>query len=1528
VNGYQGPKEVRFSKQTGYSSTGGASNPAQASYANGDGTGPCQACHTRTKSPDGNPRYQAVAGAGDNHYSDEKCTKCHGHQTGFDGDQAGQCKTCHLKPQVDTDSYAWDGTPAIINETEWNAYGHGATANYPSGNGPARFSAQGNTVGDVGCLYCHTSSGRHGDLKNYFRLANTTTAFGPNGTCLVCHDKKTGTTYDPDGAGTNYAPLGSAVRVPAGHDGHPSVDDTGGTFCWDCHDPHGDAGATSWYMLQAQLVQSSIAAGPSAPATYADNWGLPNAAAGAKEFATITGFSAGLGGDTGKIDYPDYYIGGLCRNCHDTENVTAGTGTKFYSKTANVGYGTASTNHPVSPTDDTVRSRCTDCHIHKIGCGGCHNAPPPSGVHSSHNQIPAADQLDIDYRKLAPETTEALYGIRCAKCHNGTHSNQVSDSTRGTSTNPYTAELMWDSTVDPKTNGATYAPAGTQAPGSPYLGGESNPTKYWGWSEGTCRSEYCHSNGTPADSAVAYKDPVWKTGGGQPAWNCVSCHGDAAATATMSKAHALHAGTAAYAYGCEKCHLSVASSATALNTTYTGGGKKLHVNGLKDVKFDAYNGNTAGTYDGTGKTCSNTYCHSNGTDRTTADGTASGPSVAWTSTGTSTCTYCHGGDATTGTNVIAGAAKGGTAAHGKHVNNATLIGVNVGCASCHSATVSSNTTISGRANHVNADPNVSLASITRPSGGTARSNGTPTGTSPATTCASAWCHSSGQETPSYASVAWNATWTAPICNKCHGRTSSLAGEPDYATGGTNYNSHTAKHIPAASAAAACVRCHATTVTTAGTAILTTTPSMHLNGDRDVSFANVGSNAGGGATPYTSTTRACQAYCHSSAGPWNGTAYAAPTFASPTWGGTAPSCTGCHGGAGAATTMSGPHAKHVNSNAAGGYGFACSKCHYGTTQDGTTILASSTLHVNGTKTDVVFNTADPFTPAGSTWGGGATATTHTCASTYCHGNMTGGINATPSWTPGTLACTACHGVPPSNHAPGDTDCNSCHPGYSSTAVIVATHVNGTVDGGGGGTSCHNSVKDDAASPGSARRAVMTDFSRPSHHAGNGDAKRGGTLTDNDCAVCHAEAAVPSAQGGKIATGPLHKNGMVDLRDADNNANYFQYDKRALCVAAGGTTTTCDTAATAAAPTPWGATVAQAFHSGTAKFRQETSGRTDDAVGTANVACTADYSGVAQGAGCSKGLDRFCLSCHDANGASAAYVAGDAGATAGNPFKDTSITNEYDQLARPSRTGAPDAAGSVVDIASKIAGALTNGQYSRHAVRGQSTSRYLSYSTGRTIYNRGGTVTDGSGFVQRGTDASARPNWNDQSVMSCSDCHAVDGANGTNGNGHGATSEYMLKDGSGGATEGTLASLTYVCYRCHPSTRYNDTATHTGNSGDWIDSTAAAGSARVSGVKGNWQAMACGNCHGAMLSDTAPDFGGIHGTSSTFTNGAGGTRQAYRFTNGASLRFYDPGVWDTTAQNCYTLSTADTYGGCTQHGRNAGTKSKLFTRPLNY
>jgi hypothetical protein len=50
----------------------------------------------------------------------------------------------------------------------------------------------------------------------------------------------------------------------------------------------------------------------------------------------------------------------------------------------------------------------------------------------------------------------------------------------------------------------------------------------------------------------------------------------------------------------------------------------------------------------------------------------------------------------------------------------------------------------------------------------------------------------------------------------------------------------------------------------------------------------------------------------------------------------------------------------------------------------------------------------------------------------------------------------------------------------------------------------------------------------------------------------------------------------------------------------------------------------------------------------------------------------------------------------------------------------------------------------------------------------------------------------------------------------------------------------------------------------------------------------------------------------------------------MRYYNPGTWSGGTRSCYTLSTADTWGGCTQHGsgRSATAPVSDAARPLSY
>lgn len=475
------------------------------------------------------------------------------------------------------------------------------------------------------------------------------------------------------------------------------------------------------------------------------------------------------------------------------------------------------------------------------------------------------------------------------------------------------------------------------------------------------------------------------------------------------------------------------------------------------------------------------------------------------------------------------------------------------------------------------------------------------------------------------------------------------------------------------------------------------------------------------------------------------------------------------------------------------------------------------------------------------------------------------------------CEACHtrtnhwrnDLSGGDHAHNaDTRCLECH-GHDAGFMPA---------GGGDCLGCHGTTGQ------GPRRPVQPDFQQQSHHVGDGGVM-GGTLTAFDCVVCHAEGTL---SGGETTTNPTYHGGdggtkTIDLKNADDVNLVFSYDKAVIAASAG---------------------AAANWNSGDAAWRTETS----------------------------TALDPFCLTCHDSDGAVASFNATDGG-TAQNPFGDGAITNNYDQQIRAGITNIRDKVAGTFDLDGDGIIDPPEGIYSRHAIRGQNApSRYQAFQNivgGNTMFE--GDIDSGgvSLFTNMGTDELGNPLWNDTSVMGCADCHTVDGANGSGGNAHGSPSEYLLKDAFGGVTEGNLDALSYVCYRCHAAGRYQPPGgplgDHTGNSNDWQDTTLLVGLNRRDDGKGNnLFAMACMNCHGGF------GFGTIHGTSQVLgvgQDGASGTRNAYRFMNGASLRFYDPQGWTGTAITCYTLGSADSWGGCTQHNRGQDF-TKPLQRPLSY
>lgn len=656
-----------------------------------------------------------------------------------------------------------------------------------------------------------------------------------------------------------------------------------------------------------------------------------------------------------------------CAKCHADTVDAAGTaikaGSVLHTNAArNVNFAaTYDTNAGTNSDNYTVATKtCASISCHGAGtpkwggaallCNQCHTANNTlAGKHAKHYGV-ATVALSAD---KTPSNTSAgtTYEYSCGVCHNGvSHADG-------------TTQVVFDS---------TYAGGGT------YTAGVSQGTDNGiTWTNGTCATTYCHGNG---NGAVGNNTTfTWATA---QTVDCKGCHSFTAAsgTAITTGKHTAHIndGTIMPNITCSACHVSTTSDNTTIANTAN------HVNKVKDVTIlGTYDSDVTPSNNYSAGSCNNVYCHSDG------QATPGYKSVAWTAT-IADCKSCHNYNLASGT-VMA------TGSHTEHVNNAAVIGTNYGCQDCHSTTTSNGTSITTPANHIDKVRNVSMAK----QGG---------GTETSANCTTTYCHSTGQATPASVNPpAWGNT-TDLTCKGCHGaEAGGVAGAPWYTNGvqaavvENNDNSH-ASHVTSATD---CARCHAATVTTAGTAILGGSV-LHTNQTRDV---NIGSSfdTNGATSNYNSGSKTCSAIsCHGAG--------------TPMWGGATLACDQCHL---ANNTLAGKHSEHYgvatlavtadktasNTASATAYEFSCGVCH------------NSTPHADGNvgvnqAAQVVF---DATIAGGGTYTAGTLAgtdtgtrpwTAGTCSATYCHsdGNGGGPKKTAFNWNSAnnTLRCYGCHG----------------------------------------------------------------------------------------------------------------------------------------------------------------------------------------------------------------------------------------------------------------------------------------------------------------------------------------------------------------------------------------------------------------------------------------------------------------------------------------------------------------------------------------
>jgi hypothetical protein len=336
-----------------------------------------------------------------------------------------------------------------------------------------------------------------------------------------------------------------------------------------------------------------------------------------------------------------------------------------------------------------------------------------------------------------------------------------------------------------------------------------------------------------------------------------------------------------------------------------------------------------------------------------------------------------------------------------------------------------------------------------------------------------------------------------------------------------------------------------------------------------------------------------------------------------------------------------------------------------------------------------------------------------------------------------------------------------------------------------------------------------------------------------------------------------------------------------------------------------------------------------------------------------MDNFCMSCHDADGATSdastairAIMVPAAGkvASASNPFGDT-ISNRYDKMQRP---GVVDVSGQF-DVTNNSHHAVKGPRYSGRtraagprqiaspATFAQNSSALLQ-GVRSTIYDAGNFNQLYSPLENAGGEAAPRTGaatLGDDSTLHCGDCHTVGqwkpGSSFTaNGSpttaaigAHGSNNEYLLRNSIGTDQRHTQNAFTVangivtytnpngaflVCYNCHSYNKYGSIFLATGV---------------VGGHVGEYDAA--GRCNG--VGNTLPFNGYTTGTATD------GTQFASRF-EGPISKFSSAApyageqnpdfgnIFGIQCNNCHNSGAGNAYGGIHGSKKNTDTSpSKL-------
>ncbi len=521
-----------------------------------------------------------------------------------------------------------------------------------------------------------------------------------------------------------------------------------------------------------------------------------------------------------------------------------------------------------------------------------------------------------------------------------------------------------------------------------------------------------------------------------------------------------------------------------------------------------------------------------------------------------------------------------------------------------------------------------------------------------------------------------------------------------------------------------------------------------------------------------------------------------------------------------------------------YGYVCSKCHVAPATETSSDFGHRNANIQIT-TNINGDTGGAY-GKGTSWTQTSSPTTmKDCTNVYCHSQGTGkttqsGDTRNMSAPTTTLAwgqtdvCSSCHGYPPSyangdttwgaakanSHSKHQTQCSTCHNATTTTSSSITGTLhhadrnydivsgNGTTIGSytyavGGGTcsniychfdgtaidasrqwgttlptatyqciTCHKSQMAITVGPlaGTGHRdAVVNEFGLAWGHKKTGR----GAVTDADCIVCHLEGKWNSGVGSSVVRTTFHGDGYIDLRAPDGTGEQgityvsaptttFRFAKFSTSYAAGSRTST---------------------------------GQNSDNID--NVL-----------------TQKFCIVCHDSNGATNTTARTTTTSTAAMPFGGIALGANY--------TAANGAIGTqgLVDVKTQFAYTT----YSAHPVLGPLNRDFPTAARVNDPYKPTGS---------RGTSGTL----SNSVVLNCFDCHNAPTTP--------LTDRTIVAHGNANTLRGTIyttAAAPTLCVICH-------IGVYTGTGSDDSNHGAGSAGATISNNQGMFMNTECQQCHGS-------------------------------------------------------------------------------------